>query len=326
MNKIAIYNKILVKIKQYDTIIIHRHIRPDGDCIGSQMGLKELLKASFPQKRILTVGDDIPNYLSHLGQNDEIKDEDYQNALAMVIDTATEDRICDHRYKLASYSIKIDHHDDSFDFADMNFIDPMVPATGALMVEFYLANKDQLVLNKAAAEAFYTAIVSDTGRFQYRGVNGDVLRAAAVLVDTGIDIEEIYSKLYLKEFAVFVLQSFVYKKMKQTPNGVVYIHFTQKIMEKFGVSIEDASGLVNVLSQIKGALIWVAFIDYPDGSTRVRLRSRFVAINDIATGYRGGGHLMAAGATIYSLKEKKKLLEELDLRLKEYKLANPEKQ
>ncbi|HHU24013.1 MAG TPA: bifunctional oligoribonuclease/PAP phosphatase NrnA, partial [Acholeplasmataceae bacterium] len=158
MNKIAIYNKILVKIKQYDTIIIHRHIRPDGDCIGSQMGLKELLKASFPQKRILTVGDDIPNYLSHLGQNDEVKDEDYQNALAMVIDTATEDRICDHRYKLASYSIKIDHHDDSFDFADMNYIDPTIPATGALMVEFYLANKDELVLTQKAAEALYTAI------------------------------------------------------------------------------------------------------------------------------------------------------------------------
>ena len=88
-----------------------------------------------------------------------------------------------------------------------------------------------MVLTQKAAEALYTAIVTDTGRFQYRGVNGEVLRAAAVLVDTGIDIEEIYSKLYLKDFSVFVLQSFVYKKMKQTPNGVVYIHFTQKIME-----------------------------------------------------------------------------------------------
>ncbi|MDD4242913.1 MAG: bifunctional oligoribonuclease/PAP phosphatase NrnA [Bacilli bacterium] len=326
MNKIAIYNEILEKIKQYDTIIIHRHIRPDGDCIGSQRGLKEILKASFPEKRIFAVGDEIPNYLAHLGQNDEVKDEDYQNALALIIDTATEDRICDSRYKLAPYSIKIDHHDDSFDYADMNYIDPTIPATGALMVEFYLANKDELVLTQKAAEALYTAIVTDTGRFQYRGVNGEVLRAAAVLVDTGIDIEEIYSKLYLKDFSVFVLQSFVYKKMKQTPNGVVYIHFTQKIMEQFGVSIEDASSLVNALSQIKGSLIWVAFIDYPDGSTRVRIRSRFVPINDIATGYRGGGHLMAAGATIYNVKEKKKLLEELDLRLKEFKLANPEKQ
>lgn len=322
MNKNELIN-IFIKIKEFENIIIHRHIRPDGDCIGSQMGLKELLKASFPEKNIYTVGDKIPDYLSFLGENDVVEDSLYEDALVIVVDTSVADRISDERFKLGKYIIKIDHHDDSIDFGNINYVNPTVPATGSLIVEFFLANSSELVLNKLAATALYTAIISDTGRFQYRGVNGDVLRNAGVLIDAGINIEEIYSRLYLKEFELFRLQGYVYKNIKQTKNGVAYIHFTKKIMDKFGVSKEDAGALVNSLASIKGSLIWVAFIDHEDGTTRVRIRSRFVEINDIATEFRGGGHLMAAGATIHNQKEKRALLQLLDFRLAEYKNEYP---
>lgn len=322
MNK-EVLVAIFDKIKEFENIIIHRHIRPDGDCIGSQMGLKELLKISFPEKNIYAVGDKIPDYLSFLGENDEVEDSLYQESLVIVVDTSVIDRISDERYKLGKYIIKIDHHDDSIDYGNINYVDPIVPANGSIIVDFYLANKESLIMNKKAATALYTAIISDTGRFQYRGVNGDVLRNAGVLLDIGINTEEIFSKLYLKELALFHLQGYVYKNIKQTDNGVAYIHFTKRIMEKYNVSNDDAGSLVNTLATIKGSLIWVAFINQDDGTTRVRIRSRFVEINDIASEFRGGGHLMAAGATIHNLKEKKLLLKLLDFRLSEYKNENP---
>ena len=89
------FKKILEKIKEYDTIIIHRHMRPDGDCIGSQMGLKYLLKASFPNKNIYAVGDDIPTYLRFLGENDVISDDTYKGALVISVDTSVDNRIYD---------------------------------------------------------------------------------------------------------------------------------------------------------------------------------------------------------------------------------------
>ena len=95
--------QILDKIKEFDTIIIHRHVRPDGDCIGSQMGLKQFLKDNFKDKNIYAVGDDIPEYLTRYGSNDEISEDIYNDALVIVVDTANEMRICDERYKLGKY-------------------------------------------------------------------------------------------------------------------------------------------------------------------------------------------------------------------------------
>ena len=129
----------------------------------------------------------------------------------------------------------------------------------------------------------------------------------------------------------------MYLNFKRTENGVAYIHFTEKLIKKFNVTKEDAANLVNCLDSIKGSLIWVVFVDQmlepdpnctnklerPENEIRVRLRSRFVEVNDVAKNYRGGGHLTAAGATIYSTKEKNKLLKELDEKLKKYKENNP---
>ena len=99
---------ILNKIKEYNRIIIHRHVRPDGDCMGSQMGLKYLLKNTFPEKEVYAVGDELPEYLKELGEVDIIPDGYYQDALVIVVDTANESRICDARWQTGKYIIKIE--------------------------------------------------------------------------------------------------------------------------------------------------------------------------------------------------------------------------
>lgn len=329
---------ILNKIKEYNRIIIHRHVRPDGDCMGSQMGLKYLLKNTFPEKEVYAVGDELPEYLKELGEVDIIPDEYYQDALVIVVDTANESRICDARWQTGKYIIKIDHHDDSPEFGDLWYVDEKSPACSSIIVRMIKAWGNEVKMCEKAGYALYFGIVTDTGRFRYRGLTSEVLNNAGYLLDLGVDVDTLYNKLYIDDVATLKLQGYVLNNFKTTSNGVVYIYFSRKIIQKFGVTKDEAANLVNSISTIKGHPVWVAFIDQgyekleklekgeldPSKEIRVRLRSRGVAINGVASRYRGGGHLQAAGATIYSKKEMTSLLEELDLLVKEYKEEHPD--
>ena len=238
-------------------------------------------------------------------------------------------------YKLADYIIKIDHHDDSPDYANINYVDPTSPACASILVRLFRQWKFKL--NKEIATYLYLAITTDTGRFRYRGVNEEVLANAGYLLSYEIDTDKLYTNLYIKEDKTFKLQGYVYQNFKRTEHGVAYMHMTKELMEEYGVTKDDAANLVNCMDSVRGSLIWVVFVDQmyehieaatleedPGNEIRVRIRSRFVAINEVATHFRGGGHLMAAGATIYSLDEKEQILSELDTLLKEYKENNPE--
>jgi phosphoesterase RecJ-like protein len=181
------------------------------------------------------------------------------------------------------------------------------------------AFRDELVLTPEAATAIYTGMVTDSGRFRFRSVSGDTMRCAGALLDVGIDTDILYAHLYLQEFNDLKFKAEVYKKMKITENGVAYFYVTEEMQKKLNLTGEQASAAVSYLDSIKGSLIWIAFIENGDGSTRVRLRSRFVTINQLAERYRGGGHDCASGATVYSRKEANALIREADALLKEYK-------
>ena len=325
-------DEILEKIKTYKRIIIHRHIRPDGDCIGSQRALKEAILLNFPDKEVYAVGDEIPSFIKEYGIIDEVSKDMYKGSLVIVVDTGTRVRICNDNYALGECIIKIDHHDDSEDYASINYVDPLSPACASILVRLF--KQWHFKLNKDIATYLYLAITTDTGRFRYRGVNEEVLNNAGYLLSYGVDTEKLYTSIYIKDDVTYKLQGYVYQHFKKTPNGVAYMYFTKKMMAKFNVTKEDAA---NALDGIRGSLIWVVFVDQlkkhkknvsskeedPGCEIRVRLRSRYVAINEVGTHYRGGGHLQAAGAIIYSKKEMKSLLQELDTLLKTFKEQNP---
>ena len=148
------------------------------------------------------------------------------------------------------------------------------------------------------------------------------MRYAGLLLDIGVDLDTLYANLYMKEFNTFKFESFVYNKMKITENGVAYFHVTKAIRDKFGLSMEDASASVSYMDSIRDSMIWIAFIESDDGTIRVRLRSRFVTVSEIADRYRGGGHACAAGATLHNKREFRALLDEADVRLRDYKATH----
>lgn len=324
--------QILQKIKEFNRIIIHRHIRPDGDCIGTQHALKKAIMYNFPEKEVYAVGDVIPEYIQEYGTIDTVSEEMYKDALVIVVDTATRVRICNDNWQLGKYIIKIDHHDDSEDYANINYVDEKSPACGSILVR--LLKQWNFKLNQEIATYLYLAITTDTGRFRYRGINEEVLSNAGSLLSYGVDTEKLYTNLYIKDNETYKLQGYVYQHYKVTKNGVAYMYFTKDMMKKFNVTKEEAANLVGCMDGIRGSLIWVAFVDQSsnerndevlecfDNEIRVRIRSRFVSINTVATHYRGGGHLTASGATVYSKDEMKKLLKELDTLLKQFKDKN----
>ena len=318
-----IKKQIFDKIKAYDRIILSRHQRPDGDAVGSTLGFSHMLKASFPEKEILVACEDYSDYMAFLGKEDgQVPAEKYEGALLIVLDTAGLDRISNNNYKLAKELIKIDHHVEISPYGDISWVEDWRAALCEMIVDFYMTFKDELTLTKEAALCLFAGMVTDSGRFRYTETSGETLRLAAVLLDMGIDTETLYAQLYLEDFDYLKFQSYVYENMKLTENGVAYIYVDDAMQKKFELSREQASNTVGMLSEIKGSIVWLAFIDNGDGSIRVRLRSRFVECNKLAEKYHGGGHVCASGATVYSKEEMNSLLKDADELIRDYKANN----
>lgn len=314
---------ILDKIKEYDRIVIFRHKRPDGDAIGSTKGLREMLRLSFPEKDIRLINCDYSDYVAFLGGEDEPQDDDfYTSALAIVLDTATEERISNPKYTLCREIVKIDHHIVTVPYGDVCWIEEERSSTCEMIVKLYDTFKDELKINVEAATYLYTGMVTDSGRFRYRDVSGETMRLAGALLDMGVDTDVIYANLYMDPFEELKFKSYILKRIKRTKNGVAYVYIDRAMQERFKMSFETASACVSYMDSIRDSLIWLAFIECDDGSIRVRLRSRFVTVSPLAEKYHGGGHACAAGATVYSVDEMKSLMRDADARLKAYKKNN----
>lgn len=316
----AVLPPILDKIKAYDRIIIFRHIRPDGDCMGASKGLARILQLTYPSKEIYLPQSDTSDYLAFLGADDPaLPDDAYHGALGIVVDTGSADRISNPKYTLCAELVKIDHHPDRDAYAALAWVDDTRASCSEMIADFQAFFASELQLDTQAATLLYLGIVTDSGRFRYPDVSGDTLRTAAYLMDAGVDAQQLYARLYLRDEKSLRFQSYVYEHMQIMPNGAAYLHIDEQTRQRFDLSLEDASASVSYLDSIRGVLCWVAFIDQPDGSIRVRLRSRFAVINDIAERYHGGGHAFASGATVYSIDEMHALMAEADERVKTYK-------
>ena len=311
---------ILAKIKEYDRIMLFRHIRNDGDCVGATKGLQEILRLTYPEKEIHLIDSEKSDYLAFLGEADpDVPDEVYAESLGIVLDTGNTDRISNKKFSLCKELIKWDHHIPISPYGDLAWVEEEKSSTCEMVAEFYHTFRDELKINRKAATYLFTGMVTDSGRFRFRSVTGDTLRYAGMLLDQGVDTDRLYAQLYLEDYDFLKFKSHVYEKMEMTENGVAYICIDRAMQERFGLTLESASAAVGFLESIRGCLSWIAFIENGDGSIRVRLRSRFVPINAVAEHFRGGGHDCAAGATVYSMDEVKALLRETDAVVKEYK-------
>ncbi len=313
--------KIIELIKAYDKIILHRHERPDPDAYGSQVGLGEIIKTTYPHKTVLLAGKEDPelNYLSRL---DDIKDDDFKGALIIVCDTANVERICDQRYNLGEKIIKIDHHPNRDPYGDLMWVDTEASSTSEMIYELYKEGKNEgFRLNDRSARLLYAGIIGDTGRFLFPSTTERTFAAAKELVTYDFDRSELYANMYDISLKIAKFRGQLMKELAPTEHGVAYFKINQALLDEYDLTESDTQSLVSIPGNIKGIIAWVFFVE--DGDViRVRIRSKGPTINDVASRYNGGGHPLASGARIYSWDEADKVIQDLNEVCKQYRLEN----
>lgn len=305
------FTKILERIKNYDTIILHRHFNPDGDAMGSQIGLKHLIKDNFPEKTVYTVGDDAGRY-SFIADApmDEISDEIYAKSLAIVLDCGAPTLVSDDRYKTAAETIRFDHHMFVEKFCDIEAVDQSFESCAGLIA--YFAKETGLKLSPKSAKALYTGMVTDSGRFRYDSTTSKTFSVASFLLEQDFKTSDIYANLYRDDLKMVRLRATFTLKAKFTEQNVGYIYTDYEEFKTYGVSSFTISrGMVNVMAEIKGVDIWVNFTETED-SVLCEVRSTKYNINQIAVKYGGGGHLLASGATLKNKEEATAFLNDLN--------------
>ncbi len=312
-----IKEEILQAIKEYDTIILHRHVRPDPDAYGSQCGLGEILKISFPEKHIYCVGQEEES-LHFLKRLDKIEDQVYDNALVIVCDTANQERVCDQRYNQGAKLVKIDHHPNDDAYGNLCWVDTGASSTSELIYEFYLYGKEKgLKMNDEAARLLYAGIVGDTGRFLYPSTTEKTFKYAGELIEYNFSRTQLYNQMYDMEENIIRLNGYVMQHFEISPAGAGKLVLDQETLASYGAKASDASQLVSNLGSVKGLKAWVFFIE-EENDIRVRFRSKGPIINTIAKKFNGGGHPLASGATISSWSEAEAVMAEVEKACQNY--------
>ena len=303
------FNEILNKIKEFNTIIIHRHTNPDGDALGSQIGLKEAILATFPTKDVKIVGDMNKRY-QFMGQMDEISDDLYKDALVFVLDSGATHLVSDERFKQGKFIIKIDHHLPVEDYGHINYVDTSRESCAGVITEFIKEIK--MKLTKIGAEALYTGMTTDSGRFRYSSTNSKTFECASYLFTYNPDFVNIYNNLYVEELSTVLLKAKITCKIKLTKNNVGYLFNTKEDVTEYGLDMFGISrGMVNLMAGIKGVNIWANFTEDTDGKIFVELRSNGLNVNQVAVKYGGGGHKFACGVKGLTIDQLNNLIDDL---------------
>lgn len=302
-------------IKRYDRIAIFRHIMPDFDALGTQMGLATFIKDNFPHKEVKVLGDNHVTFTPRLfPKMDEVNMEWFKEPfLAIIVDTANTSRIADPRYKKAKFKIKIDHHPDIEKYGNVSIVNTKGAAASENMVNIILNFKGEYVLSKDAASYFYIGIAGDSGRFQYSSTSSHTFAIAGELVNKEIELSKIYQKMYVKTVDDLYVTKYILSNFHISPKGVAYYILDAKTQNELKITTERGKENVNLFSNIEGINAWCSITEDPkDKCWRISIRSKEKAINGVAAMFGGGGHAQASGAKIDSLDQLDTFISALD--------------
>lgn len=291
-------NLLFKDIEKYNTIIIHRHTRPDLDALGSQLGLAKIIKANYPSKEVYAVGDSTLKY-SFIGDMDKISDDKYKGALVIIVDVAVSNLVSDTRYTMADKVWVIDHHKNECDITENVLLDTTRVAAAEYIT--YLVEEAGLKIPADAATALYGGIITDSGRFLYGTKVQNSLRIAADLVEAGANPRYIYDHIYIESLREREMKNYFSSRI-QMKDGVAWLINPQEVLDKFDCEFNDISrGMLSLMVGIEEIKIWCNFTYDKDSDTvKCEFRSRGIEIVDVAKELGGGGHANACGATIKS--------------------------
>lgn len=311
-----IFKQIVKKIKEYDEIVIARHIGPDPDAIASTVALRDLINLNFPNKKVYAVGSSVARF-KYFGSLDKVDENTLTNALLIICDVPKFDRVDLANKEKYNYTIKIDHHPCDEIVSDLELVDETSSSTCQLITELVYSTK--LKIDKSIAEKLFMGIVSDSDRFLLSYTTPKTLLLSSKLLnDYNFELMPLYNNLYERPISERKFESYIINNMTITENGFGYIKITDEIINEFKVDAGTASNMVNDLNFIKELKVW-AFSSYDEklGLFKINIRSRGIVINEIASNFHGGGHKFASGARIKTEEEVNELFKALDEACKE---------
>lgn len=313
-----IYKQVFEKIKEYDNVVIARHIGADPDALGSQFALKNIILELFPDKKVYAVGNPASRF-KFFGSQDKIDNLNTNKSLCIVLDTPDIKRIDGADINNFEFVIKIDHHPIIDKYANIEIIDDNACSSSQLILEFVYENN--ISLSESCAEKLFLGIVGDTDRFLHDYTSPRTFELVTrLLKDTNIDFTKLYGYLYQRPIAEVRLEGYIYQNLTLTENGVAYVKLTDKLMKEYGVDSAAAGNMINDLKFVNEITVWVFLSeDIKSNLIRANIRSVGPYVNDIATKYGGGGHKYASGVKLKSWEEADKLIKDLDIITKEYK-------
>ena len=289
-------NKILDKIKTSDKILLLTHENPDGDAIGSVMGLYHALKDM--KKDVTCVVPEFPETFLFLDEIDEIKKESNESYdLAIVLDCSSLVRIgqTNNEVDKCKEIIVIDHHISNTKFGSINYVDEN--ASSCCQVLYYLFKDWKITMTNEIGEALVTGLLTDTAGFRNNNIDKNSFLMAAELMEFGIDIHKVYYLVLSKKtMAQYRLMKMALDRLEMYDDGkIAYSYVSEEDMLNVGAKMGDHEGLVDIGRNIGGVEVSI-FIRESEGIYRISLRSNGkVNVNEIAKRHDGGGHKMAAG-------------------------------
>ncbi|MCB1227191.1 MAG: DHH family phosphoesterase [Verrucomicrobiales bacterium] len=299
-------SEIADRLRTAQRVAVLAHVRPDGDAVGSVMGLA--LSLMLAGKEVVPMLEDgVPDNLAFLPEVGRIQQprpgDVVEVDVAVAVDTATKPRLgegCNAALAAAPLWINIDHHPTNPNYGDLNHVNGSAPATGQLIYE--LLQVGGFPLNDAVRRHLYAAISTDTGSFQYPGVTARTLRIVAEMMEQGLETAELCRALYQAQPLRHVqLLGRMLREMRLTCEGqVASWQLTQQALREVAARPGDTEGLIDTLRMIDEVVVAVIFEELEDGKVRVSSRSKSDAVNvaEVCARFGGGGHRAAAGARL----------------------------
>ncbi len=290
------------ELRGVHTVGIAGHIRPDGDSVGSCLGLYLYLKENFPEIDCSVYLEHIPAAFHQMNGVDEITHEIESGKvfdLFFSIDCAGADRLGDAQTYLekAGRTICIDHHISNKGFADVNYIVP--EASSASELVYRILEPEKIPVDSAAA--LYMGIVHDTGVFRHSCTAPETMEIAAGLMRRGINATKIINSTYYDKtyYQNQILGKALLDSTRLMDGKVIYTAIHQRDMEFYGVTSADLDGIVQILMGTVGAEAAIFLYETEPHTFKVSMRSKeFLDVSRIAAHFGGGGHIRAAGCTM----------------------------
>lgn len=292
-------NKLIKQIDKAQNILISAHIAPDGDAIGSSFGLCLILR-NMGKNAFVVKNDEYPKYINFMYRDDIYFNDEFEKAdLFISVDSADKERIGSSAKYMdeAEDTAIIDHHITNKGYSNNDII-YMSSSASEMVAEIFI--NSNIEIPKEAANYLYLGIMTDTYRFQYDAADAKTLENAAKLIRLGADKKKIQEELYDRlDVNQLFLQVEVIKNATRIGKQIITAKITKDLVAKFGMTMDDAEGLVSMLRTINGIEVSAIAKEESEEETKLSFRSQAqVDVSKIAVEFGGGGHVRASGATV----------------------------